>query len=288
MATSPERHPWNRSFTWQPRRVDLRRITEVQAQAYDEQGFFVLEDAFDPTTVQRVLDAIDPLDQQTLDFLRTQERERFLISDAKTITFTPHLVLRSPVLRGFCAGQVFRDLVHDLIGDDVRLYWDQAVYKRPEQPKPFPWHQDNGYTYVEPQQYLTCWVALTDATEQHGCPWVVPGMHRMGTLRHRWTDLGFQCLDDPAGAVPVPARAGSIVVFSSLTPHCTGPNLTNDVRKTYIVQFAPDGARALRGDQDGAKPELELQNHPERQFLILRGGQPPCSRDDGHTILKSP
>ena len=37
-------------------------------------------------------------------------------------------------------------------------------------------------------------------------------------------------------------RAGDIVVFSSLTPHTTGPNLTGEVRKSYIVQFAPDGA----------------------------------------------
>ena len=279
-----ERHPWNRSFTWQSRRAPLRRVTDAQARQYDERGFFVLEDAFDRDTVRRVLDAIDPIDEQTLDFLRTQDQERFLISDAKTITFTPHLVLRSPVLRDFCAGLVFRDLAHDLVGDDVRLYWDQAVYKRPEQPKPFPWHQDNGYTYIEPQQYLTCWVALTDASERHGCPWVVPGLHRMGTLKHWWTDLGFQCLDDPPDAVPVPARAGSIVVFSSLTPHCTGPNLTNEVRKTYIVQFAPDGARATRGHPDDA-PEFEPQNDPERQFLILRDGQPPCSRDSGHTIL---
>ena len=57
----------------------------------------------------------------------------------------------------------------------MRLYWDQAVYKKPDTAAPFPWHQDNGYAYVEPQQYLTCWIALTDATEDNGCPWVVPG-----------------------------------------------------------------------------------------------------------------
>ena len=70
----------------------------------------------------------------------------------------------------------------DLIGPDVRLYWDQAVYKKPGTESPFPWHQDNGYAFVEPQQYLTCWVALTDATEDNGCPWVVPGLHRRGAL----------------------------------------------------------------------------------------------------------
>ena len=43
----------------------------------------------------------------------------------------------------------------DLLGPDVRLYWDQAVYKKPETPREFPWHQDTGYVFTEPQDYLT-------------------------------------------------------------------------------------------------------------------------------------
>ena len=84
----------------------------------------------------------------------------------------------------------------DLIGPDVNLYWDQAVYKKPEKPRRFPWHQDNGYTFIEPQHYLTCWIALTDATEDNGCPWVAPGLHRSGTLAHRYVEpLGYECFD---------------------------------------------------------------------------------------------
>ena len=150
------------------------------------------------------------------------------------------------------------------------------MYKKPEKPRRFPWHQDNGYTYVEPQQYLTCWIALTEATEANGCPWVVPGLHRRGTLRHWMTDLGWRCLDDAPDAVPVPLRAGSIAVFSSLTPHRTGPNRTGDVRKAYIVQFAPDGARTVRVDSDGGAPHYAPCADSERQFLILADGQLPA------------
>jgi hypothetical protein len=77
---------------------------------------------------------------------------------------------------------------------------------------PVLWHQDNGYTFVEPQQYLTCWVALTDATEANGCPWVAPGVHKLGTLAHRYVEpLGFECFDDPPetrrrGRQPAAAR----------------------------------------------------------------------------------
>jgi ectoine hydroxylase-related dioxygenase (phytanoyl-CoA dioxygenase family) len=185
-------------------------------------------------------------------------------------------VKKSPVLRAFAAHPAIKDVVHDLIGPDVRLYWDQAVYKKPEKPRRFPWHQDNGYAFVEPQQYLTIWLALTDATVDNGCPWVVPGLHRLGTLQHTFVDpLGFECLSDPEGAVPAEVQAGGAVIFSTLTPHLTGPNLPDAVRKAYILQYAPAGAEVLRGDPTQGPPTTrEPADAPDRQYPVLRGGHP--------------
>jgi ectoine hydroxylase-related dioxygenase (phytanoyl-CoA dioxygenase family) len=116
-------------------------------------------------------------------------------------------------------------------------------------------------------------VALTDATEENGCPWVAPGLQRFGTLQHWTTELGFQCLKDVPDALPAPVRAGGIVVFSSLTPHRTGPNRTQSTRKAYIVQFAPDGAERLEPDGQGGYRRVAC-DAPERQFPILSDGRP--------------
>jgi len=271
---TPTLHPLNRSFQWNPPRGPYRCISTAQARAYDEVGFFVLEDAFDAATLRRTIAEIDPVEERVETLLRAQPGGRFFIAQADAITFTTHLVAHSAWLRGFCAGTVFSGLMHDLIGPDVRLYWDQAVYKKPAPEREFPWHQDNGYTYIEPQQYVTCWVALTDASVENGCPWVVPGLHRQGTLKHWMTDFGWACLDQPREAIPVPARAGSIVVFSSLTPHRTGPNGTTAVRKTYIVQFAPDGACKIERDAGTGELVSTPADARERQFKVLSGGQP--------------
>ena len=178
------------------------------------------------------------------------------------------------MLRDFCTSALFADLCHDLIGPDARLYWDQSVYKAPHATEPVLWHQDNGYTFVEPQAYLTCWVALTDATPDNGCVRVLPGAHRAGTLAHRDTPIGYECCHDPEGALAVPVRAGSIVVFSSLTPHATGHNTTDATRKAYILQYAPDGAVALHGDPaDGAPSARIAQDDPRRQFPVLTAGE---------------
>jgi len=274
-------HPWNSGFLWHMPSGPYRRATTEQARAYDEQGYFLLEDALDPEMVAAIRAEIDPWEQRTTEFLRTRPGGRLFIADAEAITFTVHLVTRSRYLRELCRGAVFQDLGHDLIGPDVRLYWDQAVYKKPEPERSFPWHQDNGYNFVLPQQYLTCWIALTDATVENGCPWVVPGVHRHGTLNHRLTDAGWQCLTEPDGALPVPARAGSMLVFSSLTPHRTGPNRTPDVRKAYIVQLAPDGAVALSPRPGGGEPLRTPQTVAERQFPILVHGVGTASEERG-------
>ncbi len=271
---SPSLHPLNRGFRWMDRSGPFRRLAPEQVRSFDERGFLVLEDAFDRATIDALTAEIDPVEAEVTAFLETRPEGRLFIADARAITFTPHLVTRSARLRAFCAGPVFQDLAHDLIGPDVRLYWDQAVYKKPAPGREFPWHQDNGYTYIEPQQYLTCWLALGDTTRDNGCPWVVPGLHRLGTLRHQLTDVGWQCLEEPTGALPVPLRAGSIAVFSSLTPHRTGPNTSDAVRKAYIVQFAPDGARCLRASGDGTGV---LQDDPGRQFPVLQAGRAPDS-----------
>jgi phytanoyl-CoA hydroxylase len=276
--TTPERHAMNRGFDWVDHLGPFRRITESHARHYDSEGFFLLQGALAPGEVDALVESIDPFEEEQEAALRTLEGGRLFIARAGEITFTVHLVTRSAALREFAGHPVLVDLCADLLGPDVRLYWDQAVYKKPGTAAPFPWHQDNGYAFLEPQQYLTCWVALTDATVENGCPWVVPKLHRRGTLAHRLSDTGFVCLSDPATAVPVPANRGDIVVFSSLTPHATGPNLTDEVRKAYIVQYAPTGAAVLRHGADGTLARIAADD-PDRQYEVLRQGHPVVLAD---------
>jgi phytanoyl-CoA hydroxylase len=244
---------------------------------YDRDGYFLLEGAVAPELCEQLLNELDPLEERVEEALRTQSDGRAFIARAGEITFTVHPVKRSQICRDFVSSKLFSDLCFDLLGPNVRLYWDQAVYKKPGTTAPFPWHQDNGYAYVEPQQYLTCWVALTDTDESNGCPLVVPGLHRAGTFAHWPTELGFVCLEEPDTIVAVPAKAGDIVVFSSLTPHCTGANQTNDdTRKSYIVQFAPDNAAVLTTSASGGVSETPA-NDPGRQFAVLEDGRSPIS-----------
>jgi phytanoyl-CoA hydroxylase len=271
------RHPWNRGFSWSLPSDPPTTITSEQKDRFDRDGYLVLPDVVEPAVREAVTADLDELEAKVDRYLAKAKDGRKSIAERGAITFTTHAVLRSGAARAFTHHPTLVGLTRDLVGADVNLYWDQAVYKKPEKPRRFPWHQDNGYTYCEPQHYLTCWVALTDATIDNGCPWVLPGVHRHGTLRHHWVDpIGWECLTDPEGAVAAEVPAGGVVVFSSLTPHYTGPNTTGAVRKAYIVQYGPVDLRIIEGKwNEGEEPTGSSPcDDPDRQYPVLRGGLP--------------
>lgn len=275
MSAPPQRepHPWNDGFTWRDHVGPTTVLSREQVAAFDRDGFVVVPDAFDADTVARLDAEIAPGEQMVRDLLAQVPGGRISVAGVDTQTVAPHLVLGSEWLRGFCAHPLLAGICLDLMGGDVRLYWEQAVYKQPHNAEPVLWHQDNGYAFVEPQAYLTCWVAITDATLDNGCVSVMPGVHRDGTLAHRETPIGFECWGDHATAVDVPVPAGSVVVFSSLTPHATRRNSTDEVRKAYIVQYCHDGAVAHLPRPDGSRGEPVPQDDAERQFLVVSGGR---------------
>ena len=113
-----------------------------------------------------------------------------------------------------------------------------------------PWHQDNGYTPLLPEEYVTCWLALDDAELDNGCLWVIPGSHRHGTVRHHGGAGPFRVGHDgpETDGVPVPVTRGSVLVFSSLLMHRSGPNHTDRSRRAWILQYCGAEARsALSG-----------------------------------------
>jgi ectoine hydroxylase-related dioxygenase (phytanoyl-CoA dioxygenase family) len=112
---------------------------------------------------------------------------------------------------------------------------------------------------------------MPDVALDNGWVWAAPGLHRRGTLEHHFVDpLGWQVFEQPpVPPVAVPVPAGGAVVFSSLTPHLTGANTSDAVRKAYIVQYMPDGALLYEGGP--AAPVV--MDDDERYPWVLRGGR---------------
>ena len=268
-------HPWNKSFTWQSHTAASGVVTQAQIDQFDELGYFVVEDLYSPEELAELSRITDEAEDEAIAELKRQADERFLISENGAITFAGQLVRQKPEIRPFVKNEKILGICLDLVGPNVRMYHDQAVYKMTEKPRRFPWHQDNGYLFVEPQHYLTCWIALTDATIDNGCPQVAPGLHKDGTLAHYYVDtLGYECFEEPpTEPLIAEVKAGGAVFFSSLTPHLTGPNFTNSTRKAYIVQYASSDARVLEGSAEigDATGSHAISDEP-RGIAVLQNG----------------
>jgi hypothetical protein len=94
--TTAVRHSLNVDFAWVPPRPPFRFVTGEQEASYNEQGFFVIEHVLDPKTVAAVAAEIDPMEHELEDLLRQVEGGKIFIARADEITFTTHLVARSP------------------------------------------------------------------------------------------------------------------------------------------------------------------------------------------------
>jgi hypothetical protein len=182
---------------------------------------------------------------QCAEALQHKEQAAFELAlgeeDDGPLSYRPMMHLTSDALTTVATDPRWAPLVLPLIGTgDARLYWEQAVAKPPHAGTELPWHQDNGYTPLVPDEYVTCWLALDDASRDNGCLWVIPGSHRHGTRAHVNADSGpFRVGHDgpPSDGVPVPVARGSVLVFSSLLMHRSGPNHTDRPRRSWIIQF---------------------------------------------------
>lgn len=219
-------------------------ITKDRLERFRKQGYFVISDAFSPDEVEAAEALISAHARRHMEQLHVTGAQG--ISRPNEIQFTAHLARQDTAIFSFATQPKLVRLAETLLGARVRLYWDQSVYKHPETPREFPWHQDNGYTPIDPEQYLTCWIALTESTIENGCIWVMPGSHARGIRPHLESPIGKVGYSGTDPGQPVPLPKGGMAVFSSLLLHRSGPNRTREqVRKGYIVQFC-DASAVLR------------------------------------------
>jgi ectoine hydroxylase-related dioxygenase (phytanoyl-CoA dioxygenase family) len=216
-------------------------ISDVQRAQFTDQGFLFLPQFLESREVLALGQVIERhvrAYQKELSDSNTQG-----VSRAGEISFTQHLAEQDEVVARFVRHERLVGLAISLLGPDIELYWDQAVYKLPDTAREFPWHQDNGYTPVEPEQYLTVWIALGEVTIENGGLWILPGSHTRGVRPHLDTPIGKAADVGGARGIPVEARPGDVLAFSSLLLHKSGPNLSRGERRAYIVQYAPQGVR---------------------------------------------
>ncbi|MEL6734629.1 MAG: phytanoyl-CoA dioxygenase family protein [Pseudomonadota bacterium] len=107
------------------------------------------------------------------------------------------------------------------------------------------WHQDRAVAHEEADttQMVTVWCAITDATTENGCLQAIP-RHPGDAMRphcpQRQTAIAPGYLDE-SEAVPLPVKAGGIVLLHPLTPHASLDNTSDSIRWSFDLRYNVTG-----------------------------------------------
>ena len=140
------------------------------------------------------------------------------------------------------------DIAEDLLGPNIQLFHDQALYKPARDGGSVFWHQDNAYWKCIPANLASCWLTLDDVNVENGAMHLMPGSHLapLGHDRSQSTssllDIGDQVDEDQGAIVDLPA--GGALFHHCQTLHYTPPNKTERQRRAFAIHFMPPGTRS--------------------------------------------
>lgn len=275
------------------------RLDDAQIRHFEDEGYLVLKNLFTDEELQPVIDEISAdLDQRCRDAVaagtlsRTYEEydfeHRLTQVNAENVNISKlmwdnKLVL--PSFFGLMTNPKLLDVAEQFCGPEIIA---SSVYRlRPKVPShawsPVPWHQDSGYfeAYCDLGLILTVWLPLVDATEERGCLWVMPGMHKGGLFFHRPDQMShyLEIPDEELGghqAVAAPVPKGGILLLTNRTPHASFENKSDVVRWSMDLRYQsaalPTNAAITRlpgeAKSSGTVGVPVACNPPEPDFLV--------------------
>jgi ectoine hydroxylase-related dioxygenase (phytanoyl-CoA dioxygenase family) len=229
-------------------------VTDEMREQYRNEGYFVLERAL----TDEQLDLLRGGAQYSVDKLDAAFDEAGVDRigiNARGKRYFSHMIYKDrPELRQFLFSDMMAQICQATLGEDAYLFWEQYVIKAADPDTSFAWHQDSGYVHEDHKPYLTCWIALDDVTEENGSVYLLP--YSRSGIRAYVKHIPDPAVNDLVGyfgsdpGVPMTAPAGSIVVFSSVVLHRSGPNTTDRLRRVYLAQYSGEVIMS----KDGTEP----------------------------------
>jgi ectoine hydroxylase-related dioxygenase (phytanoyl-CoA dioxygenase family) len=147
---------------------------------------------------------------------------------------------------------VLTDPLRGILTDDIDCFQSQFIFKNPGVVGQ-PWHQDAYYFRYDKQPQVTVWVALSRATLENGCLWVLPGSHKRQQVFEHVADRrpeslqGYQEIvsEDTATEIPVTMEPGDVLFFHSYLMHRSTDNVADYRRSAMVYHYAEAGTEPV-------------------------------------------
>ena len=150
----------------------------------------------------------------------------------------------SPVFDKIPHNQKILDAVESIIGKDILVCGTTLFIKNPDQKGFVSFHQDAKYIGLEPHNWVTVWIAITDANEKNGCMRMLPGSHKEN-LKHHEQNFDENNLLTRGQTIknvslnetePVILKAGQMSLHHPKIVHGSGLNYSDDRRIGFVIQ----------------------------------------------------
>lgn len=233
----------------------MRPLSELKKD-FEKNGYVYIKDFFSKEEIANLIQEIKHAADQKGDGD---------ILDVGNLKFHALLMHRNEKVRDFISQEKVVSFLSAFMGPDIWVRWDQAVEKKPGAGT-FPWHQDNSYSGLK-DQHFQFWISLTKMTKENGGIWLIPGSHKRH-LKHAFN--GSHTVYETKGETEhfVSAEIGDIVLFSSKLLHSTTPNVTDQSRWAYVIEYMKN---------DHVDPFIEPP-----YLMIAKAGKPALAYVDVH------
>ena len=204
-------------------------LTSNQLKEYNEKGFLA---PLEVLSKQEALAAREEI----------EEIEKKMPNEIdKSGRYNVHLI--SPKLDAIVHNSKILDVVESIIGKNILVCSSTLFIKDPNEYGYVSYHQDAKYIGLEPHNWVTAWVALTDSYEKNGCMKMWPKSHLEIKDHNEKFDKGnLLTRGQTVENVPedetelVELEAGQMSLHHPRIVHGSGVNKSNDRRIGFVIQ----------------------------------------------------
>ena len=208
----------------------MTRLTSDQLKDYKNKGYISPVDALTSSEAKEIRDEIEKIEKDWPGALQGINRNYI------------HLI--SPKFNKVCLNNNILDAVESIIGKNILICGTTLFIKDPNEKGFVSFHQDAKYIGLEPHNWVTVWLAVTDANEKNGCMRMLPGSHKENLKAHdqkfdenNLLTRGQTITDVPLDKTePVTLKAGQISLHHPTIVHGSGLNQSDDRRIGFVIQ----------------------------------------------------
>ena len=149
-------------------------VTQTHLDAFEKDGFFVLESVVPARHLQLLRDKVAANIARIDAEMEAKGVEKLGINHKGSRYFVSGYHADDGELGAFIFSDLMAEITRATLGENVYLFHEQFVVKAAEKGGKFSWHQDSGYVGHDHKPYLSCWITLDGVDEKNGTVYLLP------------------------------------------------------------------------------------------------------------------